>query len=290
MSETEETEVAGRELSDISSARRSEGEVSKEMQLSFLDLFHSPELLEGGDLSAALDEKIRLIQLAEKKGEEEDGAAGYAARSSGGSGNSSDSCESAVPSFLRGEAELTAAVRGTIMHKVMELIPFREDLQEPEVLKFVESLVEKNILSLREAETVSAAQISAFFRTEIGKRACRADWLKREWPFTLKKRREELVSEAQDEAAAEMLNRELPPELLIQGIIDCCFADAQGIVIIDYKTDTVDWKRKEAAYEEIRRRYRNQISIYRDVVKKAFDTDKIEMKIFLMRTGEMIAL
>ena len=57
------------------------------------------------------------------------------------------------------------------MHKVMELIPFREDLQEPEVLKFVESLVEKNILSLREAETVSAAQISAFFRTEIGKRA-----------------------------------------------------------------------------------------------------------------------
>lgn len=87
-----------------------------------------------------------------------------------------------------------------------------------------------------------------------------------------------------------MLNRELPPELLIQGIIDCCFADAQGIVIIDYKTDTVDWKRKEAAYEEIRRRYRNQISIYRDVVKKAFDTDKIEMKIFLMRTGEMIAL
>ena len=139
--------------------------------------------------------------------------------------------------------------------------------------------MEKNILSRREAETVSAAQISAFFRTEIGKRACRADWLKREWPFTLKKRREELVSEAQDEAAAEMLNRELPPELLIQGIIDCCFADAQGIVIIDYKTDTVDWKRKEAAYEEIRRRYRNQISIYRDVVKKAFDTDKIEMKI-----------
>ena len=290
VSEIEETGVAGRELSDISPARRSEGEVSKEMQLSFLDLFHSPELLEGGDLSAALDEKIRLIQLAEKKGEEEDGAAGYAARSSGGSGNSSDSCESAVPSFLRGEAELTAAVRGTIMHKVMELIPFREDLQEPEVLKFVDSLVEKNILSRREAETVSAAQISAFFRTEIGKRACRADWLKREWPFTLKKRREELVSEAQDEAAAEMLNRELPPELLIQGIIDCCFADAQGIVIIDYKTDTVDWKRKEAAYEEIRRRYRNQISIYRDVVKKAFDTDKIEMKIFLMRTGEMIAL
>ena len=35
VSETEETEVAGRELSDISSARRSEGEVSKEMQLLF---------------------------------------------------------------------------------------------------------------------------------------------------------------------------------------------------------------------------------------------------------------
>lgn len=273
------------------------GEEEAGIQLSIFDLAELPGYGGREDAAAALDEKIREIQLKEKKGdgeEEENVSAGAQRRNERSVTSdgllSGESCEAAVPAFLRGEAPITAAMRGTITHRVMELIPFREDIVEKDVRDFASALVEKNILSRREAEAVPARDIARFFRTETGRRACRADWLKREWPFTLKKNREELAAAAEDRETAEKLRRELPPQLLIQGIIDCCFGDDKGIVIIDYKTDYIDFKRKEESFREIRSRYRNQIAMYRDVIRKAFDTENIETKIFLLRAGEVIGL
>ena len=203
---------------------------------------------------------------------------------------SEESCAEAIPAFLRDEAEITPAMRGTFMHKVMELIPLRENTREKDVEEFVASLVEKNVLTSQEAETVSVRQIASFFRTETGKRACHAHWVKREWPFTLRRSREELAAMAKDPETAAKLRRELPSELLIQGIIDCCFGDDDGIVVVDYKTDYIDFKDKEVSYNEIRRRYEKQVALYRDVIRIAFDTDKIEAKLFLFRASEVIDL
>ena len=93
---------------------------------------------------------------------------------------------------------------------------------------------------------------------------------------------------AKDRETAEMLRRELPSELLIQGIIDCCFGDDDGIVVVDYKTDYIDFKNKKASFDEIRRRYERQVALYRDVIRIAFDTDRIEAKLFLFRASEAI--
>lgn len=199
-----------------------------------------------------------------------------------------ESCTDTIPAFLRDEATITPAMHGTFVHKVMELIPLKEGTQETDVEEFLSSLVEKNILTQQEAETVSVRQIASFFRSEIGRRACRADWVKREWPFTLRRSRQELAAMAKDRETAEMLRRELPSELLIQGIIDCCFGDDDGIVVVDYKTDYIDFKNKKASFDEIRRRYEKQVALYRDVIRIAFDTDRIEAKLFLFRASEAI--
>ena len=95
---------------------------------------------------------------------------------------------------------------------------------------------------------------------------------------------------ANDPETAAKLRRELPSELLIQGIIDCCFEDDDGIVVVDYKTDYIDFKDKEVSYDAIRRRYEKQVALYRDVIRIAFDTDKIEAKLFLFRASEVIGL
>lgn len=199
-----------------------------------------------------------------------------------------ESCADVVPAFLRDEAEITPAMRGTFMHRVMELIPLKEDTGDRDVQAFLEVLVKKNILTGQEAAAVSVRQIASFFRSETGKRACRADWVKREWPFTLRRSREELASMAEDRETAAKLRRELPSELLIQGIIDCCFGDKDGIVVVDYKTDYVDFSDKKSSYAQIRRRYEKQIALYRDVIRRAFDTDRIEGKLFLFRASEAI--
>ena len=61
-------------------------------------------------------------------------------------------------------------------------------------------------------------------------------------------------------------------------------------VVVDYKTDYIDFKDKEVSYNEIRRRYEKQVALYRDVIRIAFDTDKIEAKLFLFRASEVIDL
>ncbi len=197
-------------------------------------------------------------------------------------------CTDQIPDFLREEAEITPAIRGTLTHRVMEQIPFLSGTDGEDVRKFVDSLVEKNIFTLREAQAVLCDQIASFFRTETGRRACNAHWLRREWPFTLKKDRAELEAMAADSEIAEKMRRELPRQLLIQGIIDCCFEDERGIVIVDYKTDFIDFSRRRESYEEIRNRYRRQVALYRDAVSAALDVHDIETKLFLMRSGEMI--
>ena len=233
------------------------------------------EISENGDMAAEKTEEM-LIQEKHEYVEEE-----YR-------GLSAEDCESVIPEFLKGETEITAAMRGTYMHKVMELIPFREDMEESDVRDVLSLLVKKNVLAPEEAETVSCGQIAAFFRSEAGRRVCRAEWVRREWPFTLKKSREELAAMADDPETAEIIRLQLPEELLIQGIIDCCFEDGDGITVLDYKTDYVPLRGREEAVRQIQHRYEKQVSLYRDVIRRAFDTDRIRASLYLFRADRLI--
>src|SRR5690606_17425597 len=52
--------------------------------------------------------------------------------------------------------------------------------------------------------------------------------------------------------------------VLVQGVIDCLFEDANGWVIVDYKTDAVRGEEGLAALTE---RYRLQLSVYAKAVE-----------------------
>lgn len=200
-----------------------------------------------------------------------------------------ESCTSLVPGFLREEEEVTPMHRGTAVHKILELIPFRTDNEEERIRRFAIELVDRGILTAQEAKSVNEAGIAAFFASPIGRRACEADWLRREWAFTLRKSRDEVVAVAENPETAARLSAELPPRLLIQGIIDCCFRDADGLTVLDYKTDRVSGRngaerRKNA--ENIVRSYRHQIAMYAEVLEKAFDEPVHMAGIFLLDCGE----
>ena len=76
--------------------------------------------------------------------------------------------------------------------------------------------------------------------------------------------------------------RELEPEsesdetVLVQGIIDLYFEEADGLILVDYKTDHV----KDAA--ELIRRYRTQLSYYSRALAAA--SDKIVKEIYIYST------
>ncbi len=51
-------------------------------------------------------------------------------------------------------------------------------------------------------------------------------------------------------------------KLIIQGVIDCCFEEDDGLVLLDYKTDYV------TDIEEIKNKYKMQIQYYEKALNK----------------------
>ncbi|MBR5228403.1 MAG: PD-(D/E)XK nuclease family protein [Firmicutes bacterium] len=195
-----------------------------------------------------------------------------------------------VPSFMKAEEPVTAMMRGTLVHKVLELIPFAEGVGGADVKAFVEKLVAEGRMEEREAQVVDVRKIVSFFESEIGRRACRAEFLKKEWAFTLRKDREEIAAMAADAETADLMRQELPEKLLIQGIIDCCFRDEQGLVIIDYKTDWVDKSNKAASIKRLKESYKNQLSLYKEVVEKALGEPVVTTALFLIDSGDVVEI
>lgn len=204
-----------------------------------------------------------------------------------------ESCSAIVPSFMKPDEGITPAMRGTIMHTVLELVPYDRDpdsIDEKYVEEFVHSLTERNLLTEKEAKTVSISQITAFLKSPVGRRIYNAEWVKREWPFTLRKHRDEIAALAADSKTAERIRKELPENVILQGIIDCCFKDSEGIVIVDYKTDKVNRRDRQASYAKIADTYRNQLMLYADVVKTALGEDEVSTQLFMLSTGESLEI
>lgn len=204
-----------------------------------------------------------------------------------------ESCSAIVPSFMKPDEGITPAMRGTIMHTVLELVPYDRDpdsIDEKYVEEFVHSLTEKNLLTEKEAKTVSISQITAFLKSPVGRRIYNAEWVKREWPFTLRKHRDEIAALAADSKTAERIRKELPENVILQGIIDCCFKDSEGIVIVDYKTDKMNRRDRQASYAKIADTYRNQLMLYADVVKTALGEDEVSTQLFMLSTGESLEI
>ena len=174
----------------------------------------------------------------------------------------------AEPLFMTGEQQMTAAQRGTIYHGFMERIDFsrafREGVQYLE--GEAEDFVRKEIFTDEEVRAVDLRKITAFFHTPLGQRCVRAferGELFREQSFNL---RSKLAGE----------------EILIQGIIDCCFLEEGKAVLIDYKTNWIDRSRPfEEEAERLKNVYGEQIRLYREALAKALGVPVDEAYLYL---------
>lgn len=155
------------------------------------------------------------------------------------------------PEFLRPQKSIKGAARGTIIHYVMQKIPFAEVMDEEYVKKFVENLSLKGILLPNEVSAVDCRAIAAFYNGDLGRRMRKSRNILRESTF------ETAIS-------AKLIDEEYPEgeNVILQGIIDCCFEEDGEWVIVDYKSDY--YKNTE----EIEKKYTTQISLYADAMEK----------------------
>ncbi|MFD6439545.1 helicase-exonuclease AddAB subunit AddA [Peribacillus sp. NPDC060186] len=163
------------------------------------------------------------------------------------------------PTFMQ-EKSLTPAERGTITHLVMQHIDLSKEITIQSIQQLMVDLIQRELLTEEQKEAVNPETIVDFFDSDIGQRMQKALSIRREVPFTMSLPAKEAYS---DWATGE-------EEILIQGVIDCIFEDEQGLVLLDYKTDTITGRFAsgyEGAKEILADRYRMQLQLYTRAVE-----------------------
>ncbi|WP_456271859.1 helicase-exonuclease AddAB subunit AddA [Bacillus sp. AK031] len=164
------------------------------------------------------------------------------------------------PKFLQSK-KLTPAEIGTAMHMVMQHISFSEMPDEGSLQQLLEDLQHKELLTKEQAASIDASNILAFFRSDIGSRVLNAAEVHREVPFSMAVP----VNEIDPSAASDS------ETVLVQGIIDLIFKDEKGLVLVDYKTDSIH-DRYKGGFDEarpiLRDRYRVQVGLYTNAVER----------------------
>ena len=137
----------------------------------------------------------------------------------------------AEPAF----AEAAGALRrGTDVHELLRRLP----------LKPMTAAELDEYLSARDGERYRA-NLAYFTGTDLFARMGRSTQVYRELPFTLAMDTEELLGVPSEE------------RVLLQGVIDACFREGDGFVLLDYKTDRVEGD--PALWAE---RHRRQVELY----------------------------
>lgn len=162
------------------------------------------------------------------------------------------------PAFMQKQQAITAAERGTAMHTVMQHIPITKQMNGTEIEEFVESLVEREILTKQEAEVIDIHAIEQFFTTPIAQYMIDSPVIHREVPFSLSLSAKEVYANwtsATDE------------QVLVQGVIDCVVPMDDGWIVLDYKTDSINDEVTEQVKDKLVNRYDTQMKLYKHAIE-----------------------
>ncbi len=186
------------------------------------------------------------------------------------------------PRFMQ-EKQLTPAEKGTAMHMVMQHIDFSQPVTEASVRLLLDEMVQSELLYPEQREAIEIQWILAFFETELGKRLVQSDKVSREVPFYLSLSAKQVYP-----------NWEGPEEpIFVQGVIDCVFEDAEGTVLLDFKTDAITSRFKEGfeqAKPILEERYRLQLHLYGKALEEITKQPVKERYLFFFDGGHLLKL
>ena len=158
------------------------------------------------------------------------------------------------PGFVTERHGLTGSERGTAVHTFLQ---YADMACTPETLPSeIDRLAAEGRLSARQADAVRKSGIADFFRSELHSRILGARKVWRERKFTV--RLSDLHLSGPLAALGEAYRG---TEGMVSGIMDLVFEEADGIVLVDYKTDRLN------SPSELLERYTEQLRIYAEALR-----------------------
>ncbi len=178
-----------------------------------------------------------------------------------------------LPSFMA-PSHATAAQKGTAMHNFMQFCDYENAAWD--VRAEAERMARLGFISSAQTEILDYEALSGFFKSELYKEMKNARRIYREQRYNLL----ESASKYYESADAEGQN------LLIQGVIDCFFENAEGeIVLVDFKTDRVG---KEDGADILRTRHTPQLLLYSQAVERMLNKKLSKAYVYSFALGKEI--
>jgi len=178
------------------------------------------------------------------------------------------------PRFRSLDGNIHGASLGSLMHFIMQTIPYQTVKTRNEIKAYVESLSKKQIISEEQAAAVDIEKLFMFWDGEIGHRIRRAEKVYRETPFTQTVPASLLTG---DSAHKDQ-------KIVIQGIIDCFFFEKNGIVLLDYKTDAL------CPENVMVKRYKTQLDCYAMALSQKYFSEISQKVIYLFANNGIIVV
>ncbi|HWR22384.1 MAG TPA: UvrD-helicase domain-containing protein [Feifaniaceae bacterium] len=183
-----------------------------------------------------------------------------------------------APAFARERAGITGAQRGTYAHAVLREIALSR-VPAGNAVSFVreemDRMVAKGLLSAEQAQAVDARDIAAFLKSPLGLRLRSSPKVERELEFAANVDVERLPLEGTGE------------QVLLQGVIDCCFREDGGWVLLDYKTDAL--LPHETPFDAANKHI-GQLTLYASALETLSGLPVMERYVVLLGAGEAVAV
>lgn len=159
---------------------------------------------------------------------------------------------SSRPAFMN-SGGLTAAQKGTLTHKFMQLC----DVFDSNVEAQINRMVSDGRLNEAEAKELRRDELEAFFSSQLCRRIQASNEIMREKKFAMLMPVNEAYPDLPESFADETI--------VVQGMLDLAFVEDGEIVIVDYKTD------RGVTEEELADRHREQLSVYKKAMERCTD-------------------
>jgi len=141
-------------------------------------------------------------------------------------------------------SRLDSRIIGTAAHLVIARLDLTGPVTKEAVEKTKEKLIAEEAIPQAAGEYIKAESIAAFFQSPLGEKAiAKQSCVRREWPFSF-------AMKADAPSSDEVV--------IVQGIIDMLIETAEGLDVIDFKTDNITPAQAQGRAEL----YREQLGLY----------------------------
>lgn len=166
------------------------------------------------------------------------------------------------------------AVYGTAVHTLLQYLSFDACTDRQRIDAEIQRLVSRKLMTPEQAQMIDGDAILTMLETDLGQKLSSAKDVIREFKFSILE---------DGSHYGEGLEGE---EVLLQGVVDCAIVEADGITVIDFKTDTVT----EDSLPQLLDRYSPQVRTYVRAMSRIYGKPVKKAYLYLFGLGRFVSV